>query len=36
MSLELEMGNVVVLLYLNGVGFGALDALSDCGVALLE
>lgn len=46
MSLELEMGSGVVLLDLNRVGFGdkslplwidgALDALSDCGVELLE
>ena len=36
MSLELGMGSGVVLLHLNRVGFGALDALSDCGVALLE
>ena len=46
MSLKLEMGSGVVLLDLNRVGFGdkslplwidgALDALSDCGVALLE
>ena len=46
MSLKLEMGSGVVLLDLNRVGFGdkslplwidgVLDALSDCGVALLE